>query len=94
MTNLVFPPAGPLVVVTVALGDTARLPCRHPQNPDDTLNLVLWYLNHTSRPFLRWVSFAPLLPGLNEVVDWSLKITSFQGESHRRGFVIFYRVVN
>ncbi|XP_047492052.1 uncharacterized protein LOC125041259 [Penaeus chinensis] len=45
---------GPLVVVTVALGDTARIPCRHPQNPDDTVNLVLWYLNHTSRPFLSY----------------------------------------
>ncbi|XP_042878078.1 uncharacterized protein LOC122257078 isoform X2 [Penaeus japonicus] len=45
---------GPLVAVTVALGDTARLPCRHPQPRNDTLNLVLWYLNHTSRPFLSY----------------------------------------
>ncbi|XP_047477387.1 uncharacterized protein LOC125031011 [Penaeus chinensis] len=45
---------GPLVAVTVALGDTARLPCRHPQPLNDTLNLVLWYLNHTSRPFLSY----------------------------------------
>ncbi|XP_042228712.1 uncharacterized protein LOC121870808 [Homarus americanus] len=44
----------PLVDVTVARGDTARLPCRHPHYPDDTLNLVLWYLNHTSRPFLSY----------------------------------------
>ncbi|XP_068232449.1 LOW QUALITY PROTEIN: uncharacterized protein [Palaemon carinicauda] len=43
---------GPLVSVTVAKGDTARLPCRHPVYPDDTVSLVLWYLNHTSRPFL------------------------------------------
>ncbi|XP_068244069.1 uncharacterized protein [Palaemon carinicauda] len=43
---------GPLVSVTVALGDTARLPCRHPKPEDDTVSLVLWYLNHTSRPFL------------------------------------------
>ncbi|XP_066941603.1 cell adhesion molecule DSCAM-like isoform X1 [Macrobrachium rosenbergii] len=45
---------GPLVSVTVARGDTARLPCRHPRHPEDTVSLVLWYLNHTSRPFLSY----------------------------------------
>ncbi|MPC92754.1 hypothetical protein E2C01_087860 [Portunus trituberculatus] len=44
---------GPLVAVSVARGGVARLPCRYPLVPDDTINLVLWYLNHTSRPILR-----------------------------------------
>ncbi|XP_071514949.1 uncharacterized protein [Panulirus ornatus] len=51
---------GPLVGVTVARGDVARLPCRHPHYPDDTLNLVLWYLNHTTRPFLSYDTRATL----------------------------------
>ncbi|XP_064105858.1 LOW QUALITY PROTEIN: uncharacterized protein LOC135215257 [Macrobrachium nipponense] len=45
---------GPLISVTIAKGDTARLPCRHPTHSDDTVSLVLWYLNHTSRPFLSY----------------------------------------
>ncbi|XP_045122532.1 uncharacterized protein LOC123510997 isoform X1 [Portunus trituberculatus] len=43
---------GPLVAVSVSRGDTATLPCQYPPHPDDTANLVLWYLNNTSRPFL------------------------------------------
>ncbi|XP_066971696.1 uncharacterized protein [Macrobrachium rosenbergii] len=43
---------GPVVVVKVVEGSAARLPCRHPHYPEDTLNLVLWYLDHSTRPFL------------------------------------------
>ncbi|XP_066971733.1 uncharacterized protein [Macrobrachium rosenbergii] len=43
---------GPVVVVRVVEGSSARLPCRHPHYPEDTLNLVLWYLGHSARPFL------------------------------------------
>ncbi|XP_071520933.1 uncharacterized protein [Panulirus ornatus] len=54
---------GPLVAVTVALGDTARLPCQYPHPPDDTVSLVLWYLNHTSRPFLSFDARADMEHG-------------------------------
>ncbi|XP_064115356.1 uncharacterized protein LOC135221623 isoform X2 [Macrobrachium nipponense] len=57
---------GPLVSVTVALGDTARLPCRHPRPDDDTVSLVLWYLNHTSRPFLSHDARADVDPGISK----------------------------
>ncbi|XP_068226481.1 uncharacterized protein [Palaemon carinicauda] len=43
---------GPVIVVKVIEGSAARLPCRHPHYPEDTLNLVLWYLDHSTRPFL------------------------------------------
>ncbi|XP_068212013.1 protein sidekick-1-like isoform X2 [Palaemon carinicauda] len=45
---------GPVVVVRVIKGSAARLPCRHPHHPEDTLNLVLWYLDHSTRPFLSY----------------------------------------
>ncbi|XP_050689704.1 uncharacterized protein LOC126982028 [Eriocheir sinensis] len=54
---------GPLVGVTVARGGVARLPCRYPVVPEDTINLVLWYLNHTSRPILSYDARASLERG-------------------------------
>ncbi|XP_071531817.1 B-cell receptor CD22-like [Panulirus ornatus] len=58
---------GPLVAVTVARGDTARLPCRYPRHPGDTVSLVLWYLNHTSRPFLSYDARANMDRGTGSV---------------------------
>ncbi|XP_076030435.1 uncharacterized protein LOC143018737 [Oratosquilla oratoria] len=76
---------GPLVAVTVEKGATARLPCNfQPVHHNDQVQLILWYRNGTSRPFLSHDSrsdFEPPESGVASSSSSSSSSTSLSASS-------------